>query len=144
MEKQVPAYTLVIFYSFKIFCMNPGKLFTELAAAKPQFTPILYKDKAYTYEEINKVANSIAASLLDEDVKEKDVVAVILNNCPEFAFIYFACAKIGAIFSPIDAKLTEANIKAIAEDIRPTLCFVHDSFPVEHALHSLTKTINIA
>jgi len=93
--------------------MNTGKLFTELAAAKPQFTPILYKHKAYTYEEINKVANSIAASLLDEGVKEKRCGSCNLKQLPRIC-IYLFCMyeKIGAIFSPIDAKLTEANIKS--------------------------------
>lgn len=124
--------------------MNVGKLFTERALEMPQYTPILFKDKTYTYEEINKYSNKIAASLIDKGVKKGDVVAVILHNCPEFAFIYFACMKIGVVFAPIDAKLSEPNVKAIAEDIKPALCFVYESFPKEHILQKLVKTIDIS
>ena len=46
----------------------------------------------------------MANYLAENGIIRGDNIAVILPNCPEFAFAYFAVAKLGAIFSPIDTR----------------------------------------
>jgi len=123
--------------------MNVGQIFTQNALKLPAQEVILFKEKAYNYEETNRISNKLTAFFTERGIKNRDVVAVILSNCPEFAFIYFACMKTGAIFAPIDTKLSEQNIQGIAEEIQPALIFAEGQFPENHSLHSFTKTINI-
>jgi acyl-CoA synthetase (AMP-forming)/AMP-acid ligase II len=116
--------------------MNVGQIFTQNALKLPAQEVLLFKDKAYNYEEANRISNKLAAFFTERGIKNRDVVAVILSNCPEFAFIYFACMKTGAIFAPIDTKLSEQNIQGIAEEIQPALIFAEGPFPENHFLHS--------
>ena len=70
--------------------MNVGKLFSELAVSKSYDTAIVFNEKQFTYGNLNAIANSLANYLSGVGIKQGDNVAVILPNCAEFAFVYFA------------------------------------------------------
>ncbi len=65
----------------------------------------------------------MANGLLEIGVQKGDRVAVLLHNGPEFIEIYFACARSGAIFVPINNLLKEAELARIIEYIKPR-CFL--------------------
>ena len=108
--------------------MNVSKSLSELAVLKADATALIFNDQRFTYSELNAVANSLADYLAGKGLGRKDNIAVILPNCPEFAFIYFAAAKIGAIFTPIDNRLGENELGAILDDTRARVCFTHPGF----------------
>ncbi|QAS53085.1 fatty acid--CoA ligase [Halobacillus litoralis] len=66
-------------------------------------------------DEVNRVANALRAS----GVEKGDKVSTILFNTSEFATTLFACMKIGAIFNPINFRLTEKEIQFILQDADP-------------------------
>jgi len=74
----------------------------------------------------------IATYLAEKGIKRGDNIAAILPNCPEFAFAYFAVAKLGAIFSPIDTRLGETEINHILTDTKAKVCFSYPDFPLSH------------
>ncbi|MGI9537035.1 MAG: class I adenylate-forming enzyme family protein [Desulfocapsaceae bacterium] len=124
--------------------MNVGKLLSKLAVQKDQDSAIIYNDQLFTYGELNDSANSLAGYLVDKGVGNKDTIAVILPNCPEFAFVYFAAAKIGAIFTPIDNRLGENEIKSILDDTKAKVCFVYPGFKHMDRLGRHVLEIDIA
>ena len=124
--------------------MNVSKILSKLAALQYHQSAIIFNDQEFTYGELNDIANSLAGYLVDIGIGKKDTVAVILPNCPEFAFIYFAAAKIGAIFTPIDLKLGENEINSILDDTRAKVCFVYPGLKHLGRLRPQVLEFNIA
>lgn len=62
-------------------------------------TFLLWNDGAarYSFAETNALANRIAHGFSGFGVSKGDMVGILLPNCPEFIFSWFALAKIGAI-----------------------------------------------
>ena len=58
---------------------------------------IIDGEQAVTYHELDERATRLAINLLDEGLKPLDRVVVQLPNLVEFAYLYFALQKIGAI-----------------------------------------------
>jgi len=123
--------------------MNVGKLLSELAVSKANETAILFSEKQFTFGDINTKANSLAKYLLECGISQGDNIAVILPNCPEFAFVYFAVAKLGAIFSPVDTRLGETEINHILTDTKAKVCFSYPDFPFKEKLNPSVRVIDI-
>jgi long-chain acyl-CoA synthetase len=116
----------------------------KLAANKAAETAILFNESQYSYGHLNAKANSLAAYLSDSGIKKGDCIAVILPNCPEFAFIYFAACKLGAVFCPIDMRLGENEINHILSTTGTRVCFTYPDFPHKDKLDESVSNINIA
>ena len=123
--------------------MNVGKILSELAAIKSNETAIVFNEKQFTYGKVNTIANSLAKYLEENGMKQGDNVAVILPNCPEFAFLYYAVAKLGAIFSPIDTRQSDTEINLILKNTKAKVCFIYPDFPLKEKLIQSVKIIDI-
>lgn len=77
------------------------------------------KNVRYTYEEWNAVINQLANALLDAGVKKGDRVSTYLFNTEELGTAFFACAKIGAVFNPINYRLMAKEVAFILKDAEP-------------------------
>ncbi|UOQ45092.1 o-succinylbenzoate--CoA ligase [Halobacillus salinarum] len=67
--------------------------------------------------EVNKLANALSAN----GIKKGDKVSTLLFNTAEFATTLFACMKIGAIFNPINFRLSAKEVEFIVKDAKPKL-----------------------
>lgn len=63
----------------------------------------------YTYAQMNQRANAVARWLRAAGVGRGDRVAVLAMNCVEILDLFFACAKLGAIFAPSTGAATGAS-----------------------------------
>lgn len=77
------------------------------------------KQQRWTYAEWNQVVNQLANALTHAGVRKGDVVSTVLSNRSEFVTSLFACAKIGAIFNPINDRLKSKEIAYIVRDCKP-------------------------
>ncbi len=71
------------------------------------------KEQRWTYNEFNKKVNQFANGLVKLGVQKGDVVSAFLYNSSEFIVALFACAKIGAIYNPINYRLTAYELQYI-------------------------------
>lgn len=124
--------------------MNVSKLISALAVRKEQETAVIFNDQRFTYGRLDGIANSLAAYLLKKGLGKRDNIAVILPNCPEFAFIYLAAAKIGAIFTPIDTRLGENDINFILDATSAKACFTYPDFQYKEQVSRQALEIDIA
>ena len=69
-------------------------------------TCLIYDDKRYTYEEVNAQANRVAHVLHADGVRCGDVVAMCLENRPEFFFVWLGLAKLGATVAFLNTNVT--------------------------------------
>ena len=85
--------------------MNVGSLLTTNAIRLPDKIAVIEGDKRVSYREFNNKVNLIGSSLVALDIKKGEKVAVFLHNCLEWAEIYFAISKIGAVIVPINYRI---------------------------------------
>ncbi|MHA1148299.1 MAG: AMP-binding protein [Promethearchaeota archaeon] len=76
-----------------------------------------FKDKSYTFDEINQNSNKIANGLLkifnELKLKKRLKISILLPNCPEFIFCWFGSVKAGAVFTPIDTSLERNDLEYV-------------------------------
>jgi acyl-CoA synthetase (AMP-forming)/AMP-acid ligase II len=88
---------------------------------------LVYGDKRFSYAKLNDRCCQLANSLNALGVKPGDRVACLINNCSQFIEIFFALAKLGAIFVPINFRLTAREIAELLAQSRPVLLFLGNS-----------------
>lgn len=99
----------------------------------PNYTALIDGEsgETWTYAQLNEAANRLANAFLSKGISAGDVVIYQLVNRPEFAFIYLACQKIGAINCPINFRLASGETALILEDSRPKIFLYDEAFADE-------------
>lgn len=86
--------------------------FKHAANAYPNNTAAVFEGHKWTFKELDREIDTASRKLVTLGVKEKDVVAVAMPNCPEALFLFYAISKIGAISYNIHP-LTPASLMAV-------------------------------
>jgi fatty-acyl-CoA synthase len=94
----------------------------------------------FTYRELNRRCNRLANALRDSGVRPGDRVCSLLQNGHTQLELIFAVAKLGAIFLPINFRLTVPEIEYIIQDSGARTFFYHDEFRhlaegLQHGVH---------
>ncbi|MFA6321371.1 MAG: AMP-binding protein [Candidatus Omnitrophota bacterium] len=79
-----------------------------------------------SYIKLGRRAVSISSVLINLGVNKGDRVAILSENRPEWAAAYFGIISCGGIILPIDAKLTDNEIKFILNDSQAKCIFVSE------------------
>ena len=108
--------------------MPVGDMIRRSAYRFPGKTAIIFQGKRITYEELNRRVNALANRLLEMGGRKGDRVAVLLHNCPEYIEAYFACAKSGLIFVPINNLLKKGELQQIIQYIQPRFMVMDTDF----------------
>jgi 2,3-dihydroxybenzoate-AMP ligase len=72
-------------------------VFTALCAKYADRVAVIDHDQRVTYAQLEERATQLALNLLDLGLKKLDRIIVQIPNCVEFAYLYFALQKIGAV-----------------------------------------------
>ena len=77
--------------------------YVEYQAHKlPNSPAVLFEDKCWTWSELNQESNRFANYFLNLALKYDDVVAMVMDNCPEYLFSSTGINKIQGISSLIN------------------------------------------
>ncbi|MDM5197369.1 fatty acid--CoA ligase [Fictibacillus enclensis] len=100
-----------------------GKLFDQSVKKYPKKEALVdvSQGKRWSYEEWNQYVNRVAQAFISSGVRKGDIVSVFMHNTSEFATVYFACAKIGAVLNPINFRLKSGEVSYILNDSKPVL-----------------------
>lgn len=79
-----------------------GGLLEELARRYPERPAIVFEGATYSFRDFDERASRLAKGLLALGVKRGDKVALLASNRPEWLWICFAAARIGAVLSPLN------------------------------------------
>ena len=93
-----------------------GFMLTRRAALSPERTALIFRDESWTYAELNRVTNRVAHGLHSLGVNPGDRVGFLGLNHPRFLFTLFGAAKLGAIFVPLNFRLTGPELAFIIRD----------------------------
>lgn len=76
--------------------------FEKQVSKKPKSIALIFNEEQLTYEEVNKKANQLAHFLMEQEVKPRDIVAIILERSFEMIISILAVMKVGAAYLPIE------------------------------------------
>ncbi len=105
-----------------------GCIIRKKAQRYPNKVAIIFEDTPVTYLQLNEGCNRCAQMMLQAGIKKGDRVAALLYNSVEFLEIYFAAAKIGAIFVPLNTRLVARELEYQLDDSSAKMLFMHRSF----------------
>jgi len=75
----------------------------ESKARKNGTKPLVYfRGKVVSYEQMNERGNRVANWFLSAGIKKGDKVAILLNNCLEWLYVWLGLAKIGVVSVPLN------------------------------------------
>ena len=107
---------------------DAGYITRKRAQLTPNKTAIIFENQPVTYKEINDGVNRCADFLQHKGIQNGDRVAVLLLNCMEFIETFFAVAKLGAIFVPLNWRLVGPELEYQLNDCDVRLLVFHDAF----------------
>lgn len=95
--------------------MNVGQILTFTSHKFPQRIALICEQERMTYQEFNVRANRLANGLLRLGLKKGEKVAVLLFNSIPLVEIFFASAKTGGVFTPINFRFAAEEVFYILE-----------------------------
>jgi fatty-acyl-CoA synthase len=111
--------------------MHAADLLTSRARLSPN-KEALYEiatEKRYTYAELNARANRAANFLREKcGVQKGDRVSIYAHNGVAYIDLLYGLAKIGAIFAPLNWRLTATELTYIVNDCEPRVIIVGPDF----------------
>jgi len=104
-----------------IQCMNIAGWVKHWCERHPNKVAILYEGEKITYLDLHRRASRTSCWLQSLGIEKGDRVAAMLDNSPEFIDLYLACSETGAIFVPINTRLSGGELSFILENSGPKL-----------------------
>lgn len=115
------------------------------AAQTPHAPCLTFESETLSFAGLDKRSSRAANALAQKGVKPGDRVAIIARNCLVQFELFFACAKLGAIFLPINWRLSAREIADILSNGSPALLIVEDDLrPLLSETASLPPTFDLA
>jgi benzoate-CoA ligase len=90
-------------------------------------TAIRFRDREYSYNDLQKIVNKTANALVDLGVRIEDRVMLALLDTPEFYACFFGAMRIGAVPVPISTMMTPDDYRYFLNDSRAKVLIVSES-----------------
>ncbi len=94
----------------------------------PERAAIIFHDVTYSYQELWEKSQRFSRALAELGIGRKDVVAIHLANCPQFAIAYYGILLCGATFSPVNPLLTSRELTHQLNDCNAKVVITCDLF----------------
>jgi fatty-acyl-CoA synthase len=98
------------------------------ASMTPDKTALRYEGRSISYAELEGEVAGVAAWLRANGLSAGDRVAYLGPNCPELLEVLFACARLGAVFVPLNVRMPAAELRVFLQVTRPALVVADEGF----------------
>lgn len=71
---------------------------------------LVFEGRRWTYAELNGAVNALAAGLYAQGTRRGSRIAIVANNVPEFLILSLAMTRLGAVFVPLNYRLTAPEL----------------------------------
>lgn len=99
--------------------------FEEQVEKTPNNTALVCNGKEFTYQKLNEEANKLAHYLVQNGVRHKDIIGIMVHRSSEMLIGLLAILKVGACYLPIDPKYPTDRISYILQNSSCNLVLVH-------------------
>lgn len=80
-------------------------------------------DRQWSYSEFDRFVAACVGLLLERGIAHGDRIACLSKNRAEIVALHLACARLGALFVPLNWRLSAAEIAQLIDDCEPALIF---------------------
>jgi fatty-acyl-CoA synthase len=77
----------------------------EVASRRPNQLALVFENASFSYSQLDREANRVARWAQSQNLRQGDVVALLMENRPEFVIHWLGLAKIGAVTALINTNL---------------------------------------
>ena len=96
-------------------------LFRQQAKATPENVAVVFKDKKYTYAEVDEISDRIASHIVAKGLGNEDVVSVLIPRCEWMAIASLGVLKAGCAYQPLDPSYPKERLNFMMQDANAKL-----------------------
>ena len=104
--------------------MNTTEFLMITSAICPDRPAIIFEGKKYSFADLSQRVNRLANALLGLGIEKGDRVAILQVNCNQYVEAYYAAAKIGAIFVPLNFRAKQDELVHMLNHSESNVLFV--------------------
>jgi acyl-CoA synthetase (AMP-forming)/AMP-acid ligase II len=108
--------------------MNTTDFLAIASAIVPDRTAIVFEGKKFSFGQLNERSNRLANALAELGVKKGDIVAILQVNCNHYLEAYYAVAKLGAIFAPLNFRAKADELTYMLNNCEARVLFVGERY----------------
>ncbi len=108
------------------------------ATLTPDAIALASPDVVVTFVELDRASSQVANGLLASDCRPGDRVVYLGGNSPQFLQVAFGAMKAGAVFTPLNTRLSVSEISEILADAEPRVVVI------DEASAGLTDAVRVA
>ncbi|MEI6145688.1 MAG: amino acid adenylation domain-containing protein [Methylococcales bacterium] len=117
-------------------------VFLSVSRTFPHNTAISEADRNISYEQLNHCINQAALQIAEYDIKNGDVVGLLIGASIDYVIAMLAVLKVGGVFMAIDPETPKKRLEYIIQKTSPKLIITHKPELNELvADYSITTTI---
>jgi long-chain acyl-CoA synthetase len=99
------------------------QILREAVAARPGGEALVDNGRRFTYAQMDRIVDSVAAGLIARGVVPGDRIALLLGNRAEFAFAMFGAMRAGAAIVPLNTREQKPEIAFNVQDSGAKILF---------------------
>lgn len=101
------------------------QLFEEQAGKMQDRVAIICKDVVLTYKELNEKANQLAQELVNYNIRNGSIVAIVMERSVDILVSILAILKAGGTYLPIDTEYPSERIEYMLKDSQAEFLLIH-------------------
>jgi len=106
--------------------MHLAQYFVQAVKRFPEATAVVDDRIRWSYQDLYEEVATVAANVQQSDVKQGDHVLVVLKNHRENLVIYWACQLLGLIYTPVNFRMSLAELVYCIGDAEPVFVFYEE------------------
>jgi len=112
--------------------MTLAEAFQQVADARPNQNALVCEGVRLTYSELRRRIDGVAQTLSEMGIGKGDKIFCLLPPGPEFISLFFALAKLGGVFVPLNPQIRPRGYHNVLDEVAPALVV---------SLHPLDETL---
>lgn len=105
-----------------------SQLLDQMAQERPDAVQFVFYGRKVTFAETALQSKRVAKALVGLGIKKGDRVALMMPNCPQFAYVYFGINRFGATVVPVNPLYTAREVNIVLSDSQAQVIFTLDMF----------------
>lgn len=108
--------------------MNTLDFLNIATAICPERECVVFEGKRFTFAEVSRRADRLAGALAGLGVRKGERVAMLQVNCHQYLEAYYAVAKVGAIFVPLNFRAKAIELSHVLNNVAPSVLLVGERY----------------
>lgn len=123
--------------------MNLGEYLYHAVQRFPEAVALVENGRRWTYRELWNEVEVVAARLQQQGLSPGDHALVVLKNRWQNVVIYWACQRLGLIYTPLNFRMAADEVAYCVQDADPTVAFFEASLRplLEQALGRASRKV---